>query len=108
MRFFITLFGPVQVARREGHARMLSVPAAVAPPPTFPAPAVAVNMRYCLHGMHDNTLLRLADKGRKVKARVSDSRHLPAGAAFLFLEIYVSATPIEAKDSFEIACTVSA
>lgn len=67
-----------------GLARMLSVPAAVATLILLVAVdvvVVAVNMRYCLHGMHDNTLLRLPDKGRKVKARVSDRRDLPAAAA---------------------------
>lgn len=71
-----------------GLARMLSVPAAVATlilllvaVDVVVAVVVAVNMRYCLHGMHDNTLLRLPDKGRKVKARVSDRRDLPAAAA---------------------------
>lgn len=67
-----------------GLARMLSVPAAVATLILLVAVdvvVVAVNMRYCLHGMHDNTLLRLPDKGRKVKARVSDRRDLPAAAS---------------------------
>lgn len=66
-----------------GLARMLSVPAAVATLILLVVAVVvvAVNMRYCLHGMHDNTLLRLLDKGRKVKARVSDRRDLPAAAA---------------------------
>lgn len=68
-----------------GLARMLTVPAAVATlillVAVVVALVVAVNMRYCLHGMHDNTLLRLPDKGRKVKARVSDRRDLPAAAA---------------------------
>lgn len=67
-----------------GLARMLSVPAAVATLILLVAVdvvVVPVNMRYCLHGMHDNTLLRLPDKGRKVKARVSDRRDLPAAAA---------------------------
>lgn len=70
---------------QPGLARMLSVPAAVATLILLLVAAVvvvvAVNMRYCLHGMHDNTLLRLPDKGRKVKARVSDRRDLPAAAA---------------------------
>lgn len=68
-----------------GLARMLSVPAALATlillVVAVDVVVVAVNMRYCLHGMHDNTLLRLPDKGRKVKARVSDRRDLPAAAA---------------------------
>lgn len=94
--------------RREEDASMLSVPAVLAPPAPPPAAVVAaVNMRYCLHGMHDNTLLRLADKGRKVKARVSDRSHLPAApcAAYtlLWLEIYVSATPSRVR-SLERNC----
>lgn len=63
---------------------MLSVPAAVATLLVVVV-VVAVNMRYCLHGMHDNTLLRLPDKGRKVKARVSDRRDLPAAAWYCSL-----------------------
>lgn len=35
----------------------------------------AVNMRSCLHGMHDNTLLQLPDKGRQVK--VSSDKQPP-------------------------------
>lgn len=34
-------------------------------------PFVFVNMiYYCLHGMHDNTLLQLPDKGRQVKESI--------------------------------------